>query len=54
MQEHVLITTMANCCYQTAYAIDIITVQKMFYSQDIGWVGGLLLVLSTQVRAKIN
>ncbi|RUS20908.1 OPT family small oligopeptide transporter [Endogone sp. FLAS-F59071] len=49
MKEHVLITTMANCCYQTAYAIDIITVQKMYYGQDIGWGGGLLLVLTTQL-----
>lgn len=50
MKEHVLIVTMVNACYQTAYAIDIVTVQKIFYGQDLGWGGGFLLVLTTQVR----
>lgn len=36
IKEHVLITTMANCCYQTAYAIDIITIQRLFYNQNLG------------------
>ncbi|KAI9027412.1 OPT family small oligopeptide transporter [Phycomyces nitens] len=48
MKEHVLITAMANCCYNTAYAIDIIVIQKLFYNQDIGWGGGLLLIWTTQ------
>ncbi|KAI8388651.1 OPT family small oligopeptide transporter [Radiomyces spectabilis] len=48
MKEHVLITAMANCSYSTAYAIDIITIQKLWYGQDIGWGGGLLLIWTTQ------
>ncbi|RUS27410.1 hypothetical protein BC938DRAFT_483292 [Jimgerdemannia flammicorona] len=48
MKEHVLIVAMVNACYSTAYAIDIVTVQKLWYNQDLGWVGGFLLVLSTQ------
>ncbi|KAJ2956814.1 hypothetical protein NQZ79_g7394 [Umbelopsis isabellina] len=49
MKEHVLITMMANCAYNTAYAIDIITVQMLWYKQDIGWGGGFLLVMTTQL-----
>ncbi|ORZ06653.1 OPT family small oligopeptide transporter [Absidia repens] len=48
MKEHVLITTMANCAAQTAYAVDILTIQKLFYHQDIGWGGGILLIWTTQ------
>ncbi|KAI8141436.1 OPT family small oligopeptide transporter [Fennellomyces sp. T-0311] len=48
MKEHVLITVMSNCSYITAYAIDIITIQKLWYDQDIGWGGGILLVWTTQ------
>ncbi|KAI8394141.1 OPT family small oligopeptide transporter [Radiomyces spectabilis] len=49
IKEHVLITTMANCCYSTAYAVDIITIMKLFYNQDIGWGGGILLIWTTQL-----
>ncbi|KAI7888097.1 OPT family small oligopeptide transporter [Mucor mucedo] len=49
MKEHVLITAMANCCYSTAYAIDIITIQNLWYNQDMGWGGGLLLIWTTQL-----
>ncbi|ORX58182.1 OPT family small oligopeptide transporter [Hesseltinella vesiculosa] len=48
LKEHVLIATMANCAFNTAYAIDIITIQKIFYKQDIGWGGGILLIWTTQ------
>ncbi|KAI8334789.1 OPT family small oligopeptide transporter [Chlamydoabsidia padenii] len=48
MKEHVLITTMASCASQTAYAIDILTIQKLFYLQDMGWGGGILLIWTTQ------
>ncbi|SAL98480.1 hypothetical protein [Absidia glauca] len=48
MKEHVLITTMSNCASQTAYAIDILTIQKLFYLQDMGWGGGILLIWTTQ------
>jgi len=48
MKEHVLITCMANCAYLTAYAIDIIIIQEVFYHQRFGFCYGLLLVLTTQ------
>lgn len=51
MKEHVLITVMANCSVNTAYAVDIITIQRLWYGQDIGWGGGLLLIWTTQVRS---
>ncbi|CAM0135682.1 hypothetical protein VKS41_005340 [Umbelopsis sp. WA50703] len=49
MKEHVLITVMANCSYQTSYAVDVITVQQLWYKQNIGWGGGFLLVMTTQL-----
>lgn len=49
MKEHVLITVMSNCAYNTSYAVDIITVQTLWYKQDIGWGGGFLLVMTTQL-----
>ncbi|KAI8064710.1 OPT family small oligopeptide transporter [Gongronella butleri] len=49
MKEHVLISTMANCAVTTAYAVDIVTIQRIFYKQDIGWGGGILLILTTQL-----
>lgn len=49
IKEHVLITVMANCSVNTAYAVDIITIQRLWYGQDIGWGGGLLLIWTTQV-----
>ncbi|KAI8969087.1 OPT family small oligopeptide transporter [Mycotypha africana] len=48
MKEHVLITVMANCSYVTAYAVDIVTIQRLFYGQNLGWGGGILLVWTTQ------
>lgn len=48
MKEHVLITVMANCSYSTAYAVDIITIQRLFYNQNLGWGGGILLIWTTQ------
>ncbi|GAA5806411.1 OPT family small oligopeptide transporter [Helicostylum pulchrum] len=48
IKEHVLITTLANCCYSTAYAVDIITIQRIFYNQNLGWGGGILLIWTTQ------
>jgi OPT family oligopeptide transporter len=48
-KEHVLITIMANCGAGTAYAVDIIVIQKVFYSQDFGFLANLLLILTTQL-----
>ncbi|GAA5800218.1 OPT family small oligopeptide transporter [Helicostylum pulchrum] len=49
MKEHVLITAMANCCASTAYAVDIITIQDLWYDQNMGWGGGILLIWTTQL-----
>jgi hypothetical protein len=49
----VLITIMASVSYQSAYATDIIAVQRFFYNQtaDNGWGYGyqIMLVISTQM-----
>ncbi|KAG1051741.1 hypothetical protein G6F43_006076 [Rhizopus delemar] len=49
LKEHVIIVVMANCSYSTAYAIDIITIQRIFYKQNMGWGGNILLVWTTQL-----
>jgi OPT family oligopeptide transporter len=48
IKEHVLITAIANTAGGTAYAIDIITIKRIFYGRDIGYLGSFLLVLTTQ------
>ncbi|KAF9094206.1 hypothetical protein BGX23_002366 [Mortierella sp. AD031] len=49
VKEHVLIGTMTACNTGTAYAVDIVILQKVFYHADTPFVGGLLLVLTTQI-----
>ncbi|KAF9410344.1 hypothetical protein BGZ94_001675 [Podila epigama] len=49
VKEHVLITIMANCGAGTAYAVDIIIIQRVFYKQDFGFLANLLLILTTQL-----
>lgn len=49
VKEHVLITIMASCGAGTAYAVDIIVIQRVFYDQDFGFVANLLLILTTQM-----
>ncbi|GAA5804072.1 hypothetical protein HPULCUR_009558 [Helicostylum pulchrum] len=49
VKEHVLITVMANAAATSFDAIDIIVVQKIYYNQDWGFGGGILLVLSTSL-----
>ncbi|KAG0356025.1 hypothetical protein BGZ54_000861 [Gamsiella multidivaricata] len=49
VKEHVLITIMANCGAGTAYAVDIIVIQRVFYKQDFGFLANLLLILTTQL-----
>lgn len=34
IKEHVLVTIMASVGAQTAYATDIVAVQKVFYNQE--------------------
>lgn len=49
IKEHVLVTIMANCGAGTAYAVDIIVIQRVFYKQDFGFLANLLLILTTQL-----
>jgi hypothetical protein len=49
VKEHVLIGTMTACNTGTAYAVDIVILQKVFYDSHTPFFGGLLLVLTTQI-----
>ncbi|KAI0739686.1 OPT oligopeptide transporter [Daedaleopsis nitida] len=49
VKEHVLITIMANVGYTTAYATDIIAVQRVFYNQVFGFGYQWMIVMSTQL-----
>jgi len=49
VKEHLLISVLAGSGSGAAYGADIITIQDLYYHQDIGHVGGVLLVLSTQM-----
>ncbi|KAF9583738.1 hypothetical protein BGW38_008704, partial [Lunasporangiospora selenospora] len=49
VKEHVLIALTANCAGGTAYAVDIIVIQKVFYLQDFGFLANFLLILCTQM-----
>jgi len=48
LKEHVVVTVMANTANGTAYAVDIVLIQKIFYGQDFGFLYGFLLILTTQ------
>ncbi|KAK3813608.1 MAG: OPT oligopeptide transporter protein-domain-containing protein [Linnemannia gamsii] len=49
IKEHILIGTMAACNANTAYAVDIVVLQKLFYGDEQPFVAGWLLVLTTQI-----
>ncbi|KAI8981836.1 OPT family small oligopeptide transporter [Mycotypha africana] len=49
IKEHALITVMANAAATQFDAIDIIVVQRLYYGQNWGFGGGILLVLTTSV-----
>ncbi|KAF9274316.1 hypothetical protein BGZ68_000777 [Mortierella alpina] len=49
IKEHVLIGTMTACNTGTAYAVDIVILQKVFYHDEKPFIAGLLLVLTTQI-----
>ena len=49
VKEHVLITLCANCAGSSAYAVDIIVIQKVFYFEDFGFLANFLLILTTQM-----
>ncbi|KAI9593424.1 OPT oligopeptide transporter protein-domain-containing protein [Syncephalis fuscata] len=48
IKEHVLITACANASAGTAYAIDIVTIKRIFYKQDLGFLQSFVLVVTTQ------
>jgi len=49
IKEHVLVGLTANCAAGSAYAVDIIVIQKVFYIQDFGLLANFLLILTTQM-----
>ncbi|KAF9977099.1 hypothetical protein BGZ73_006973 [Actinomortierella ambigua] len=49
IKEHVLIGTMTSVNTFTAYAVDIVVLQKVFYSDEKPFIAGLLLVWTTQI-----
>ncbi|KAF9530830.1 OPT oligopeptide transporter [Crepidotus variabilis] len=49
IKEHVLATIMAGVGFQSAYATDIIAVQRVFYKQIYGFGYQWMLVMSTQL-----
>ncbi|KAG6817299.1 hypothetical protein H0H87_010641 [Tephrocybe sp. NHM501043] len=49
VKEHVLITIMATVGYQSAYATDIIAVQRVYYNQIYNFSYQWFIVMSTQL-----
>ncbi|KAG0322021.1 hypothetical protein BG000_003043 [Podila horticola] len=49
VKEHVLVSLTANCAAGTAYAVDIVVIQKVFYHDDFGFGANLLLIFCTQM-----
>ncbi|KAG0243374.1 hypothetical protein BGW41_002263 [Actinomortierella wolfii] len=49
IKEHVLIVIMAACGTGTAYAVDIVVIQRVFYDQNFGFLANLLLIITTQM-----
>lgn len=47
-KEHTLICIAASTATSSAYAIDILTVQRIYYKQNIGALASLLLLWTTQ------
>jgi len=47
-KEHCLITACSSTSLGVAYAIDILAVQRLYFDQDIGPVGSILLLWTTQ------
>ncbi|KAI1314461.1 hypothetical protein EDD11_002163 [Mortierella claussenii] len=49
LKEHILIGTMVACNTSTAYAVDIVILQHVFYGDKQPFIAGLLLVWTTQI-----
>lgn len=48
IKEHMLIGVAAGTSSASAYAIDVISVQKLFYNQNLGWFADIMLLFTTQ------
>ncbi|TPX33533.1 hypothetical protein SeMB42_g07463, partial [Synchytrium endobioticum] len=48
VKEHTLLVVTASCGISVAYAIDVISVQILYYKQDIGILASVLLLWTTQ------
>ncbi|KAI8576592.1 hypothetical protein K450DRAFT_256344 [Umbelopsis ramanniana AG] len=48
IKEHCLIVIMASTGGGSAYATDILAIQDLYYQQDLGPLGSILLLISTQ------
>ncbi|KAG0223918.1 hypothetical protein BGW42_005446 [Actinomortierella wolfii] len=49
IKEHALIGTAVACSSGTAYAVDIVILQRKYYNDDQGFLAGFLLILTTQI-----
>ncbi|KAI8324298.1 OPT superfamily oligopeptide transporter [Martensiomyces pterosporus] len=49
IKEHVLITIFATACAQTAYALDVVVIKKMWYQSDLGFGASYLFLLTSQL-----
>ncbi|KAG0057551.1 hypothetical protein BGZ83_008133 [Gryganskiella cystojenkinii] len=49
IKEHALIGTAVACCSGTAYAVDIVILQKKYYNDDQGFLAAFMLILTTQI-----
>ncbi|KAK7687136.1 hypothetical protein QCA50_009639 [Cerrena zonata] len=49
IKEHVLVTIMASVGYQSAYATDIVAVQRVYYNQTYNFSYQWMVVMSTQM-----
>ncbi|KAG0199497.1 hypothetical protein BGX28_007255 [Mortierella sp. GBA30] len=49
IKEHVLIGTMVACNSGTAYAVDIVIMQKLWYNSEKPFIAGMFLVITTQI-----
>ena len=49
LKEHILVGTMVAANTSTAYAVDIVILQHVFYHDRQPFIAGLLLVLTTQM-----
>ncbi|KAJ1992341.1 hypothetical protein EDC05_002839 [Coemansia umbellata] len=49
IKEHVLISIFATASSGSPYAIDVVTIKKIWYKSDLGFVASLLFILTSQI-----